>query len=875
VLYVAFILRFTAVSPIYYELDPYFYLYPTVQILHTGAIPPYDFTAWWPLVKVGHRTVSGLAFYQAAIYSLDSNSFDLYNLAFHASYYPPLAAMFMAFFAYLLFRERFSPAAGLVAALLFATTPVLMFKMYAGVFEAQPNSLMLHMAFIAAIYLSIKKKGIYKWLPLLIGLLYPLASTQTMVGIAFIGIATIPLILSREDASPIAYSSLAISLGGVFMSIFTSSYGVNTLPLKYMFFFWVLPLVLGATLLFKERLKDLTLHHYKKNANIVLPLIILASLAIAYFGFTFITRTISVGSYSIPLQRTIAEQQPAGSSLQGALGILSYDFYKGDVESFPLSSILALPAQLFEGIFVLFLKIMEASGSIIVYTQKIPSLIFYIFGFSLAFFIYELWRLFKRAEPDLVLWLASVFFLAISLVGLVMAKYIVHLALAAALASSYIIGYALVWLSKKFNTLPYLSEALFVVVAFAILSTNLISPFGITYISYAASMKPGFDPSLYNATFSPLCDESYCGLGNQSISFACSSNPTLCKFFSPSAPADVVCNNYDRKRLCSLAKGEASVAEQFSTSNCITYLAANSRQLDNTKKAIIRAVCPSTLPAVWLDSMDWISKNTPDDARITSWWDYGHWINYWGQRNAVLRNDHVSKKMIGDIAHAYLMANLSDFNNITKEYGSDYALFDREILFSGNAFGGKYYALNYLACARNNLTDVSKAQLESKCELDNLWEMVYTTNETCTISNISGITGKVGYSITGGLLSTADARRAKRLYCIAEANDASTGAKITISYYLNKTNDMGDLVLNKGILQEVRPGIYQVLYTKDKIWRVGNTTVSGWEDRKGRFYDSILYKAFVLEELPGWDLAYNNGYVKIYKRHNADSRASS
>ena len=41
----------------------------------------------------------------------------------------------------------------------------------------------------------------------------------------------------------------------------------------------------------------------------------------------------------------------------------------------------------------------------------------------------------------------------------------------------------------------------------------------------------------------------------------------------------------------------------------------------------------------------------------------------------------------------------------------------------------------------------------------------------------------------------------------------------------------------------------------------------GYEDRKGKFYDSNLYKAFILEDLPGFELVFKSkgGEVKIYK----------
>ncbi|MDF2428946.1 MAG: hypothetical protein OPY07_06830, partial [Nitrosopumilus sp.] len=28
----------------------------------------------------------------------------------------------------------------------------------------------------------------------------------------------------------------------------------------------------------------------------------------------------------------------------------------------------------------------------------------------------------------------------------------------------------------------------------------------------------------------------------------------------------------------------------------------------------------------WLDALDWMKKNTPKDAVVASWWDYGYWV---------------------------------------------------------------------------------------------------------------------------------------------------------------------------------------------------------------------------------------------------------
>jgi dolichyl-diphosphooligosaccharide---protein glycosyltransferase len=51
----------------------------------------------------------------------------------------------------------------------------------------------------------------------------------------------------------------------------------------------------------------------------------------------------------------------------------------------------------------------------------------------------------------------------------------------------------------------------------------------------------------------------------------------------------------------------------------------------------------------WLDSMEWIKNNTPDDAVIGAWWDYGYWIQTKADRASLADNstliDHIIKKI--------------------------------------------------------------------------------------------------------------------------------------------------------------------------------------------------------------------------------------
>ncbi|MBI5051483.1 hypothetical protein HZC08_01865, partial [Candidatus Micrarchaeota archaeon] len=65
----AFWIRLQSYSPIFQELDPYYYTYSSYQILSLGEPPFDDKTAWYPDVSVSHRTVPVLTYLESLWYS--------------------------------------------------------------------------------------------------------------------------------------------------------------------------------------------------------------------------------------------------------------------------------------------------------------------------------------------------------------------------------------------------------------------------------------------------------------------------------------------------------------------------------------------------------------------------------------------------------------------------------------------------------------------------------------------------------------------------------------------------------------------------------------------------------------------------------------
>ena len=55
----------------------------------------------------------------------------------------------------------------------------------------------------------------------------------------------------------------------------------------------------------------------------------------------------------------------------------------------------------------------------------------------------------------------------------------------------------------------------------------------------------------------------------------------------------------------------------------------------------------------WPDAMQWVKKNTPEDAVIASWWDYGYWISTLGERTTLADNATLIDWQIKKIAATY------------------------------------------------------------------------------------------------------------------------------------------------------------------------------------------------------------------------------
>ena len=75
----------------------------------------------------------------------------------------------------------------------------------------------------------------------------------------------------------------------------------------------------------------------------------------------------------------------------------------------------------------------------------------------------------------------------------------------------------------------------------------------------------------------------------------------------------------------------------------------------------------------WLESMEWIKNNTPKDAVIAAWWDYGYWISTLGERATIADNSTLNDSIIENLAKMFTSSPKEGWQ-ILRDMQADYVI---------------------------------------------------------------------------------------------------------------------------------------------------------------------------------------------------------
>jgi hypothetical protein len=892
----AFWIRIQTVSPIYSELDPYFYIYGSGQIIREGIVPSTDDTAWWPEVSGTHRTVPLKMYLEAEWYSLytQGGKYDKYVLFATSSWLPPLSAAFVSFGTYLLIASIYGRRYGVFAAFAMAFLPSTIFKMSAGVNEAAPvGMMMLFLSMGAFAWTLTKRDNVMRLITAFVFFATAGASNfQHVVALPFSGL----VILQSLDyfIRGKKHEDFVVTCTYAFAGMFTQNIlvrGLYTSAGLTAVFSGIILISAGALLLtaLLNHLIGTGIDRKRRLALLAGATAFGMLLAVFSPAGEFVKGELSgyvgVIDYNSALARTIAEQNRAGSAFEGEGGFLAL-LPKNHIASnaagpqtvmnaiYGALGILAEVATALGNlifaaldlVFRILLGTTEATG------QKDNSLLFVflctsIFGLALR---HVSRRGDDRDVPSVPL-LILLLTIPILYIGVNKIKFTVFAGMMIGIIAST--GMAEIemffgWLLRKLRLkeaekyVPALFTALLILVAYA----QAAGPIGYAklFILKSFEMRYQDNPPLMAPKAAKLCED----LRGRGVAY--NQIKELCDAGADPNFASSIDNQYNLE-VCWLSQMRTD--ELFASTE--------EAKMAATEAATSARLRCNRLADYWVESMEWIDNNLGADDRLNSWWDYGHWTNYFGDRKTVLRNEHASEKMIGRVAHDFIIGSTKDLRDSMNYFDSRYVLFDVELI-GGSSFGGKYGALNYLGCVHEGETTLQQSPGTSNCEFEHSPERVLiatvkSPSTICTISESQQRIGTLAYPIKKSGVDLS-----KPVYCVGDVTLA-TGKTISGTYYLDRRNQNGDLIVSKGFLRPIESQgeatVAEMLYSEQPLWPGSNgTAVGGMEDAKTQFYSSNLYRGMYLENLPGFDLIYKskNGEVKIYRMNeftgNADGK---
>jgi dolichyl-diphosphooligosaccharide---protein glycosyltransferase len=68
----------------------------------------------------------------------------------------------------------------------------------------------------------------------------------------------------------------------------------------------------------------------------------------------------------------------------------------------------------------------------------------------------------------------------------------------------------------------------------------------------------------------------------------------------------------------------------------------------------------------WLEALEWMKSNTPENSIILSWWDYGYWIQTLGERTTLIDNSTLNDWRIKQIANILLSVPTDGLNSLNE-----------------------------------------------------------------------------------------------------------------------------------------------------------------------------------------------------------------
>jgi len=96
----------------------------------------------------------------------------------------------------------------------------------------------------------------------------------------------------------------------------------------------------------------------------------------------------------------------------------------------------------------------------------------------------------------------------------------------------------------------------------------------------------------------------------------------------------------------------------------------------------------------WIETLEWMKANTPEDSIVVSWWDYGYWISTVAERTTLIDNATLGDWQINKVAKMF-MSTPDEAWNLLTAWDVDYVVvYVAAQRLDGNWNGESIYVLN-------------------------------------------------------------------------------------------------------------------------------------------------------------------------------------
>ncbi len=264
----------------------------------------------------------------------------------------------------------------------------------------------------------------------------------------------------------------------------------------------------------------------------------------------------------------------------------------------------------------------------------------------------------------------------------------------------------------------------------------------------------------------------------------------------------------------------------------------------------VKELSYTRIPSDWMQAYEWMRVNLPKDARVMSWWDYGHWTTFFGERNTVLDPNNAHANFDQAVAQAFVNGEPKDLYYLMNYHNATHVLVDADLV-------SKWGALVFLSCSCDaSLSPVCPQKWESdpciapgqsKCEAEHYDEYLDVIGEcppALTPVALPALASSFGVTYCAGQNELFLATRQgldptyKRKYKIIGASEVD--------------------------VNNLDPSVsYLIPIAQNKFINV-NPYLPGFNNRV--FY-SAFTRLFFFETYPGFKLVYKspNGMVKIFE----------